>query len=183
MNKLVCLVMLGLPWPELAAQQPNSVKTGDKVRVSAPALELKEEVGRVAATRRDTIVLTGHRNTDSLPIPVAAITRLDVSAGRGPLGWKGAGVGALIGGGAGALAGIVVGSAVGNAFDAFDGSGSSEIGGAVVGAVFGGVFGASAGALIGALIPGERWKRADMPIAVNVVGLRQGTRLGFVVAF
>ena len=99
------------PFTSVTAQQRLPVKPGDRVRVTAPALGVSKHAGVLAAMSTDTVAV------DTLRIPLASVTRLEVSRARGPSS-KGAAIGALVGGGLGVAAelgpaGIVFGAGVG----------------------------------------------------------------------
>ncbi len=72
------------------------VEPGQRVRVTAPDLGIRNQAGRFEGFRGDTLVVAVADST--MTLPVASVTRLELSRGRESLGGKGAIVGAVVGG-------------------------------------------------------------------------------------
>jgi hypothetical protein len=137
--------------------QAGGIEPGSRVRITAPVLELSKEVGSVLAIRGDTLLLEhqtstlqpGHGrrawSTDTTAVPVATVTRLEVSAGRRTNIDKGVRKGLLIGGAVGLALGVAMAADdEGNDF-VCDGAGcvaSGVAGGAVWGLLIGLAIGA-----------------------------------------
>ena len=138
--------------PPAAAQEVPPLTPGARVRVWAPELRDHKQAGTLVELRGDTLFLRAERQADTLRIPRASVTRLDVSVGRRRHAAVGALVGFLSGAGGGALAGYLIG-----------GPGQNCDGGCGgLGALVGGAFGAGGGLLIGTIvgvsITTDRWK-------------------------
>ncbi len=189
---LVSLVALAHTVP-LSAQQPPQLKPGQRVRVTTTAAGATSEVGTLVSVSRDTIVLAGLRHTKRLgldwavdtvrtAVPVAAVTGLEVSVGRG----NRAGTGFLIG----AVAGALIGGAALPAAASAIGGGTTATGlGEVAGGILlGGLVGGGVGALVGLTSERERWEPVPLEQLHQLrVGLMRGPggrlRLGASVTF
>ena len=143
-----------------AAAPPVEPGTGDvrlepgaHVRVSTGGLRPQRQAGIVELARGDTLFLRFESGRPPRPIPRAAITGLEVSAGRKPAALKGAGIGFLIGAG--------TGLALAAALTSQSNDTCGEIGCGWAFLVFG-VGGAGSGLLVGtvvgALQGSERWE-------------------------
>lgn len=139
----------------------QSVRTGCRVRVQAPAVVPGRIEGRVHSVGPDTLVLEG---TQMLALPVSAIT--DIRIYRGTRGH--AGTGALIGAGVLGAAGLVAGFSLQSSqtclIDIGFGSGKCEYSTGEV-LAFAGIsaaIGAGLGAIVGALVRTDRWD--DVPV-------------------
>ncbi len=149
---------------------PIVTPVGERVRVTARELDVDRYDGRVAALTPDTLTV------DSLAIPIAVLTRLDVHRGRKGNASLGASIG-MFSGGAGFLVLSLATCEDGFIFDKGECT--------AFGALFGLVAGAGLGAIIGAFVRTDRWEefpsdRLQVIIApdrVNHVGV--GVRLRF----
>jgi hypothetical protein len=156
-------VLAGAPCP---AQ--DDVATGARLRVTAPALAAKPIVGTLlGATEREVVLSVS--GAGRMPIPRAAITRLERSQGR-----HGHAV-------MGLLINAVAGAAVCVAVDLQDPETGTAQEYAMVGA-FGAGLGALAGAGVGALVRTQRW--AELPpthlrVAVSPVPHGVGLKLAW----
>jgi len=130
------------------------IDPGDRVRVTAPSLDLDKDVGTVASLVADTFVVEMEDRADALDVPFSHVTRLEVHRGQKSR----AGAGALIGAGAGAATGLTV-ALVSCAGDECHLDGS-DVTGAVVLVLGAGsaLAGAGLGALIGTAIKTDRWQ-------------------------
>ena len=197
---ILVAILAFVPLTSATAQEPPPVKVGDRVRVTAPDLGRREGTVQLLTTdslvmrpeygawpvqwlTRDSLVMYpeyGGWLVDSvrhmpnrLAIPLASVTRLEVSRGRKSNAGRGAKIGALVLGIPGVIAGLAL---VGR--ELCGGLGScSDVGPEVV--VVLGAVGAGTGALIGAVIGyairTERW--VDLPpdqLRVNLVPQRDG---------
>jgi hypothetical protein len=138
------------PLAAVASQEPAVINPGDRVRVTAPSVLGGPFAGTVLTRDPDSLVVQG--GTETRRLPLASITRLDLSRGRKSHTLLGAGVGFLVGAG------------VGGALFASDPYSCDEVHSAciVLGAVALGAAGALVGAVTGALVRTERW--AEVPL-------------------
>lgn len=134
-------------WPVRASAQVRSapLAAGTRVRVTSPLLSTEPKVAIVLARLPDTLAIREEGTRDSVAVPFAAITELEVFDGAHTRVLKGMGIGFL----AGAATGALMGAAsyrdcagcdfdLGRGGDAFLGG----VAGAVVGPLIGGVAGA-----------------------------------------
>ena len=153
MRRQIAVLLIGLfVVPQLVSGQ--TIAPGTRVRVSHPGEGTR--TGTLVALTADTLeVRLG--GAESVHLPVAQVTRLDVSLGKQRHLLRGAGVGFLVGGGLGALAGGAAGSSCAPHEWLCPGTG----GGAVIGGVF---FGSIGGVLvlIAGVIPTEKWERVGL---------------------
>ena len=187
---LVLLATLATRAPDLAAQPGPGLASGRRVRVTAPAADLKRWEGTVASVRGDTLVLRPlvdawaaryrYPVDTGVRVSLGAVERLEVRRSvRGRL-WKGFGLGAL---GGAALGAVVV---LSQGEDEFcDGIGCTDKG-AAAGVLA--VVGASVGGLVGlgiAAATAEPWQ--PVPLGGPRVGVatprrgrgsRSGSRRG-----
>lgn len=159
-------------WTQASAPLP----AGSRIRVQTGAPDtVRTTTGELTVWESDTIALRT-RAGEERRIPLASVTRMDVSRGKGVVLSH-----VLIGAGAGTLTGMLVGGAIGydSCRDCFVSSLTT-----ITGAVVGASIGLAAGALVGAAIKGERWSRValDRP-AMGVVPIRGGMAVGFSVRF
>ena len=132
----------------------QAVTAGTRVRVTHPGEGTR--TGTVVGLTADTLEvrLAGHSEASHLPL--AQVTRLDVSLGTQRRLARFAGIGFLAGGTLGAVTGAIAESdCEGELFCAGPGGGAI-IGGAFFGAV-GGIIGLIAGA-----VPSEKWERVPL---------------------
>jgi hypothetical protein len=160
---LVAALVLVAPFP-LLAQQESLLAPGERVRVTAPGIGVHERVCTFSALRRDT-ALVMERGGTLLALPLASITKLEVSRGRRSRVGKGAVIGLLAGAGAGVLLG---------ALDLAQEEGGAEyvlLGWAGLGAGAGALF----GAVLGAVIRVDRWEPVRLyPVRVGLGSQRNG---------
>ena len=145
-----------------AAAPPVEPGTGDvrlepgaHVRVSTGGLRPRRQAGIVELARGDTLFLRFESGRPPRPIPRAAISGLEVSAGRKSAALKGAGIGFLIGAGTGlAVAAAVTGLGTADCKTSEMGCGWIFL---VLG-VGGAGSGLFVGTVVGALQGSERWE-------------------------
>jgi hypothetical protein len=163
--RIACLVaaLLLTASVSLFAQEEPPVAPGDRVRVTAPTIEPDRLVGTVMEIGADTCVLEVEGRADTLALPLASVTKLEVNWGSESNAARGAGLGLLAGG--------FVGVAFGAAFCSGD---RCETSGASVGqaALFFGGFGAGVGLVIGAGI--GQVSRRDLWRTVDLQSVRVG---------
>ena len=144
---------------DLAAQTPDSLRIGDRIRVDAPAARLKRAEGVYGGVVGQAIFL------DTLQVPVDQITHLRVRHGKR----SAAGVGALSGLGLGFFLGLGAGLALGEACDPDSGAICPDEGATALGTALGGaLLGTAVGALVGAALKVDRW--VEFPLS-KVVGV------------
>jgi hypothetical protein len=133
----------------------SRLELGTRVRVSssAPGFFGPPMVGNVLAQRGDSLSLRPERTQDSITLPLASISQLEVRAGRHSQIGKGMGLGFL----SGALIGAVYGAAVASNSHSPFGAGEAA---ALVG-LTGGFLGISVGGAIGAMWRTENWERVS----------------------
>jgi hypothetical protein len=186
-------VLAVTPFISVTAQQQPPFKPGNRVRITAPGGFAPTGTVTFVAVSTDTLVVRLGTNTWS--VPIAAVTRLEVSRGRKSFGTR---RGAIIGGLVGAVSGAIIGAASYEEpapcvpktfldcvdFDVFQGGTSTAVSTAVAGAVLGAVAGAAIGGLLGSVIKTERWEGVALyRLRVSVVPQRDGRfALGFSVA-
>ena len=176
-------VLAVTPFISVTAQQQPPFKPGDRVRITAPGGFPTGTVTFVAVST-DTLVVRLGTNTWS--VPIAAVTRLEVSRGRKSFGTR---RGAIIGGLVGAASGAIIGAASYEEpkpcvpesffdcvdFDVFQGGTRTAASAALTGAVLGAVAGAAIGGLLGSVIKTERWEGVALyRLRVSVVPQRDG---------
>jgi hypothetical protein len=147
---LVLLLAIG-SWTEARAQVPHpEIPAGSRLRVFAPALGEHGTIGQFAGFESESLSLLQGPSQTTLQLPLASITRLEVSEGHHRGRW--AGMGALIGlGGSVALGVVCLTVCDDGAF-------------AVIGfSFFGLVVAAPVGAVVGAVVAPERWR----PLAIE----------------
>lgn len=157
---LALLLWCALPAPSSAQETPGAAQpfpAGTRVRVFAPDAFRKPVAGQVTLITADTLFLTGWRG-GLVAVPVAAITRTDVSRGRDHWkgAFKGAGIGALAGGG---LLGVMVFAGDPNCDYCLPGR---NVEAAAIGAAIGAVLVAPVGAFFGGIAGSEKWEPASV---------------------
>jgi hypothetical protein len=143
-----------------ATELPLAVGTRVRVSSSAPWFSGPPSVANVLGQRGDTLSVQPEGTRDSIALPIASITQLEVSAGRSSHVGRGIGLGFLTG----ALAGVVIGAATyrpsscGSSTGAFCPIDFSQGATAAAGGAVGGLLGAFVGAVIGERET-ENWAR------------------------
>ena len=169
---LAILLLAATPAVVLA----QSVKPGDRVRVTAPPDFIPYE-GTLRTLTPDTLTV------DTLRLSAASVTGVEVYRGRKSNTWKGIGFGFAVG----AVSGVIIAlqmdrlcyaSTTGDCL----GLKPEEV--ALVGATLGAI-GGLVGAFVGALIKSDRWEEAPLDqLRVNVAPQRDGGfAFGLSVAF
>ncbi len=154
------LLLIPLSLTSLTAQ--DTLTAGDKVRVTT---DKERVVGYLTASERDQLTLDSR-----LVLPLASVTRLEVSRGQKSM----AGRGALIGAGAGAVAGVVTGLAVCAASSCGFEADLTGVVALVLGAG-GALVGAGIGALIGSGTKVDRWETVQLDrIRVSLTTIASG---------
>lgn len=156
-NCLALTASIVVPAVCVHAQPASAVAVGARVRVTAPAaLTPHRQVGSVLALRGDTLVLQLRPGGDSVALPMAQLSALELSRGRHSSTLKGFGYGMVIGTGTGILAGAAWGE---------KGSKGEAMG---MAGLFFGFTGLVAGGLWGTLYQSERWERTPLGVAGRV---------------
>jgi len=101
--KSLVAVLLLLPFTALSAQEQLQFEPGTRLRLTAPAVNLQRLVTTVVSADPETLVVLS--SDQSLQVPFASITKLEVARQRGDLDRVGAGgmIGFVAGAGAGVL--------------------------------------------------------------------------------
>lgn len=169
----------------LFAQEQGKLKIGARVRVTASPTTIRPSryIGTVMAVNADTLVLkTYDQSVSLLMLPLASMTRIQVSRGRVSRGvnvLKGMGIGLL----SGAVFGAIVGYATGVNGDYEDDSDCAGIcpetreDVAVISAVLFSGPGLIVGGLMGLLWDNERWK--EVPLERVRIGIAPYSHGGF----
>lgn len=147
------LLLVAVCWPVglLQAQDAHAPITDARLRVTTEHPLLRVDIGTYQTLTDTTLVLS--RGPARITLPLAGITRVEVSRGRKP---------SIVGGVVGFLVGAVAGGALACAANRDDygvfcgGQDDSKV---ILGAAVGGVVGAGAGAL---LFRRERWRVTDL---------------------
>ena len=173
---LALLVSLGLaPVTQVQGQQPLS--PGQRVRVTAPSLDLDKHTETFRALRGDTLVL------ESMWLPLSEVARLDMYAGRHGHPWRGAAIGGVVGGAVGFISYCVFAGTISDGSDFCAGETDEVYPYRAL--VLGIAGGALIGAAIGAAIKTDRWKNVPLDrLRVSLVPQRDGRlALGLAVSF
>ncbi len=138
-----------------SAVEAQPLRPGDRIRITAPRLDLDARSGTLVLLDAENLVLD---TPERLTIPVDAVTHIEVSEGRRGNGRRGA----LIGAGTALAVGLVV-------FSKAEGgghcSGSEEGTGACLAYLGTGVaLGAFGGLIVGLAIRTERWRPVSIAI-------------------
>jgi hypothetical protein len=163
------LAIVALAWPllPLGAQTALQVSPGTRLRVSVSSPGLSVQTGSYRELTDSTLVLARGESVDS--IPLARITRAELSRGKKPNVIGGV-VGFLLGGAAG---GVLACAANRDDYGVFcGGQNDTKL---MVGAALGGAAGAAVGAL---LFRRERWTRVELvsPESSRTSGARTDRR-------
>jgi hypothetical protein len=166
---ILVAILAFVPLASATAQVPPPVKVGDRVRVTAPDVRRREGTVQLLTTDSLVMRLPGYGGTPNrLAIPLASVTRLELSMPGGSRAGQGALTGLAIGGVGGA---IVAGTACAGDQLLED----AAVGCALVGAVFFGAGGALVGAIIGAMTTGTRWEEVPLDrLRLQVAPQRDG---------
>ncbi len=150
------------PLTGVTAQQPPPVKVGDRVRVTAPDVDVHRYTGQLVAVQRDNLTV------DTLTVVRASITRLEVQRGRKTNALKGASIGALSLG----LAGVGLGIGACRGFsDVCTSEGEWAAIGGAIGVAVGGLIGLG----LGAFTKTDRWEEVSLDrLRVSFVPHRDG---------
>jgi hypothetical protein len=192
-----------LPLGSLSAQQPPSLKPGQRIRVTAAAEGLTKDLATLLALSRDTIVIGRphhhwHGGTDTVraAMPLGDLQDLEVSIGRRSYWTQGLIIGGIGGGVAGVLYGAIHGIDVDgtNAYCVSQGWASGThctrliapgLKASIRAGLVGTALGALAGLAIGSGFHRERWVKVPLDrLQVAVVpqssgGLDLGASLAF----
>jgi len=158
---LVATVALLAPSAPLRAQQsapPIEIRSGSRVRLEAPGVVARRTVGNVISRTADTLTIAGF-DSPPVAVPIAGITRLDVSRGDSRVAGALHGIkwGAPIGLGLGALM-------VALADDCRTCSNQPSAGAAIADL---GIAGAGIGAIAGAIAQHEQWSPVTLSPRVS----------------
>jgi hypothetical protein len=188
---LCCLTMLFCPFA-LALGQIPSLQPGQRVRVTAASYDFDRTLVTYLRTGSDTLyvdvlrrrLVRGRAVRDSLSValPLATVSRLEVPVGRRRNWDKGARTGAIVGGGLGLLVGIGI-ATCDDPWFCSQTSGQS-VTAVVSGTAVGGLVGSLFGAAVGALSSREAWREVPLGRArVAVHPTPNGVGLGVAFRF
>lgn len=163
MRTSISLVAIAIAASSAAGQSPEParwpVDSGSKIRVIAPEVSRKPQVGKLVAFTPDTIVFRIGKDPTSTAVPVASLARLDVANGTHQSKLRDSMLGLFFG----ALAGAALGAAtykppkchdfcfdLGPGFDA------------AVAGTLGGIVGSIAGLIVGSH-NSDTWMPVNVP--------------------
>ena len=106
MYRLVLFSMLFLLWSPQSLEAQEQITVGTRVRIKAPSISKRRLVGSIVTLSADSLFLKLKKKTIPLAIPLASVTRLEMSRGKK----RNIGKGALYG----FLGGAVLGAVFGN---------------------------------------------------------------------
>jgi hypothetical protein len=189
MSRLIAgLLVLAIAHPATllsqAAPTAATLAPGARVRITTAGSE--RQIGTVVAQRGDTLLVKWPEVANAVAVPLAGISRLDVSTGRHRRVVKGLVLGTAVG----SVTGALIGAAsyepceATEAFDCFL-EPENRAQSAVVSGVVGGALGLVVGSLVG-LARHERWKPVSLGehrVAFAVTPRAHGTRLGVSLQF
>ena len=138
---------LPVPVAAISAQEPPQVEPGARVRVTAADNAIRNRVGTLRELNADSIVLE-----DGLMLPLASVTRLELSRGRTANQTPGIVVGFL----AGATIGAVWGASAAREID------ESATAVTLLAAGIGSALGAVIGGIVGLGIRTDRWEEVPL---------------------
>jgi len=184
---LICAVA-GLALPAAAVAQNVGLAPGQAIRVTAHPYGLRRTPVTLEALGADTLHVQYVRKrldhgtvvTDSLrqPLPLDAVSKIEIPAGRRSNWDRGARTGAIVGGGVGLLLGAALLTCSDSDSLCPDSPGQA-VGGVVAVTATGGLIGGIVGALIGAMSSRERWN--EVPVKrIPVTIAPRGGRLAVV---
>ncbi len=187
---VILIPLLVPPSAYLAAQRPPPFEIGEFLRITAPSCGFEEQIARFLRFYRDTLTV---RANSEVAIPLAALTRLDVSRGisnRPTL------IGIAAGASAGILLGIVFapdeessfGGGSSNTADRIlnttNGGSSPSMSGAAVGPVAGALVGGFLGGLLGKAMREHRWEEFPLQeLRIGVEPQHEGASLALRFSF
>jgi hypothetical protein len=168
---LATVVALLAPASLVQAQAVEAPTSGDRLRVTAPSIALERRPAHLVARRGDTVHLLLRGRSDTVALPVSAITQLEVSRGTyRPWARNG-------------LVGLVAGTALGVVSAAiFVENETNCVGRSLCGeekgfamfglGLMGGIGGGVVGVIVGTQRPVDRWK----PVPLDRLTGRPGPR-------
>lgn len=178
--KMLCAAFLLVATASgVGAQEAPVVEAGSRVRITSPALGLRQAVGTVREVADGALVVQFHNPRRAARIEGGDIAAMEVSVGRQRKALRGMGTGALVGGGAGLVLGFMAGD---DPPECWLLCYSAEEKAAML-AVFLGGSGAVIGLITGALIKTDVWSptaaRSTLPadLQVRPVPGREGTAI------
>jgi hypothetical protein len=156
-----CFLLLALgvsaTIPDLAAQLPQQLATGARVRVTAPSSGLVRAIGRIESFNVDSLVLVRDRGGGTVRLTATSLQSLEVSRGRRRH----------------IAAGVALGYALmfGLGFAGHPGVAHTDAGPFLEGIGYGIVYGtpvALLGGILGASVRTDRWERIPLPLRTGV---------------
>ena len=170
---ILVAVLAFVPLASVTAQEAPPVKVGDRVRVTAPGVRRRE--GTVQLLTTDSLVMRPGYGAWPVAIPLASVTRLEVSRGQKSRMGLGAGIGLLGGGSLGYLisSGRIGARCSGSSFLVPSPEACIQlatVGGAVVGTLI--------GLVVGAVFTTYRWEEVPLDQLRVSVGPQRDGRFG-----
>ncbi len=147
---LLALLLIPLSFTSLTAQ--DTLTAGDKVRVTT---EEERVVGYWVSLDDNQLTLNTEARDSSLVLPLASLTKLEVSKGLKSRTLKGAGIGFLVGAAAGLAFGAIACAIAGDCED-------DTVYVALIFGAIGAPLGAGTGAVIGSFIKVDSWETVPL---------------------
>ncbi len=160
--RIVSLVFVLFLTTSVKLTAQDTLSAGDKVRVTTA---VERVVGYWVSLEGNRLTLRTEKRDSSLVLPLASLTKLEVSRGQKSAIAKGAGIGFLVGAGVGAGVGALIGASQGENVC----SDECRVAFAGIGALAGGAVGTLVGLGIGAASKSERW--VSVPLEEIRIGL------------
>ena len=158
----------------------GALAPGRRIRISASALQLSRQPATVSSIAGDTVVVHADGQPIPVAVPLAAISRLEVSGGPGSRLEK-----VLLYGSLGALGGALALGGAGFVSEQSSCRSGSDVCGlaTAAGIIVGGGLGLVIGATAGASRPTERWEEVPLHMRVAIVHVDHGIAVRLAAAF
>ena len=161
--------------------QTAPLSPGTRVRLTTPSRPHARQVGTLLALKADSIHLRRDGQADSLSIPIAQVTGIEVSSGLRTQGRRGMGIGFLAGAGFGVMIGLADGDEPPGSIIQLSAAEKAMLAGSLLG-----VAGAVVGGVVGLASRTETWRPvrlADLSGRVGVAPRGGGLALEVVLRF
>lgn len=164
------LAMLLIIFPAIAKGQGGPIPgPGDRIRVTAPDCQLRQQKGVLTSVDRDLFI--GTIRGEEIQCPSEALTRLDVSVGERRW-WKGSLIGLGVGLGVGGIGVIAITSDPAPGDDMYGLA-------AALWAIATTSTGLVLGTVVGLIRGSDTWREVPLPLFQPSLFVSRGNRLGF----
>lgn len=179
-----CLASITAPSTASAQARIDPLAVGTRVRVTSPALSERPKVATILVRLPDGLAIRNEGMSDSVAVPFASITEIDVSNGSHTHVLKGMGIGFIAGTSIGAISAAATYRRSDDAFPIPD----SRAFNAFVGGVIGAVIGPLIGGVTGALWRTEQWTPVSLASSASAsarlqIGPPGSTSIGLSLTF